>query len=209
MIERLTAGELVHKASKDNTKYLAREVGEAINDSTFENMLACREYYNKIYDEDKYCIVLQKATDPLIKGVIRRKFYAWMYLPSPRPDQAVFLYNKRTDTFEKRLWVLPNSILMAKLASTTDVIPKEYLTMQAWSIAFYKGTFWEYIRHEHDIDMLSEHEYFELHKPELLKAGGKLPDATFTDPFDFSKVAIEKIIDTKTAAGNESVLQSC
>jgi hypothetical protein len=71
--------------------------------------------------------------------------------------------------------------------------------MQAWSVAFFKGTFWEYIRHEHDINMPSEHEYFLSHRQELIEAGCKVPDPSYTEPFDFSKIAIEKIVDTQTA----------
>ncbi len=203
MTERLTAGELARKASQDTTKYLAREVGEAICDKTYDNLVDCLRYYNQIYDEDEYCLVMQKATDPLIKGVIRRKFYGWLYLPSPRPDQAVFLYNKRSDTITKRLWVLPNPILMAKLATSNVIVPKEYETMQAWTVAFYKGVFWEYIRHEHNIDMLSESEYISAHREELIKAGCKIPDSSFSEPFDFDKVSIEKIVDTQAAVINE------
>ena len=201
VIQRVTAGELAHKAAQDNTKYEAREVGHAIVDDVHKELLECRTIYNRIFDEDEYCLVLQYATDPLIKGLKRKKFYGWLYLPSPRPDQAVFLYNKRTDTITKRLWVLPNSILMAKLAETM-IVPKEYELMQAWSTAFYKGTFWEFIRYQHNIDMLSESEYLSAHREELIKAGCKIPDATYSEPFDFSKVSIEKIVDTQTAVVN-------
>ena len=198
-MQRQTAGELAKKASQDNTKYLAREVGEAICDSTYENLVKCVRHYNTVYDEDEYCVIMQKATDPLIKGLIRRKYYAWMYLPKPRPDQAVLLYNKRKDQFVKRLWVLPDARLMSYLASTNVIVPKEYETMQAWSVAFYKGTFWEYIRHEHNISMLSEYEYFNLHRDELLKAGCKLPTADSAEAFDFGKISIEKVVDSQEA----------
>lgn len=195
MTERITAGELAHKASQDNTKYLAREVGEAIVDDTYAEMLKCRDHYNKIFDEEEYCIVIQKATDPLIKGLVRRKFYGWLYLPSPRPDQTVFLYSRKADVFIKRLWVLPNAILMAKLANTS-VVPAEYKTMQAWTAAFYAGTFWEYIRYEHNINMLSESEYLSANREKLIQAGCKIPDSSFSEPFDFDKVQVKKVVDT-------------
>ena len=86
---------------------------------------------------------------------------------------------------------------MAQLASTYTLVPKEYQEMQAWSVAFYNKTFWEFIRYQHNIDMLSEHEYFLKHREELIKAGCKLPDSSVPEPFDFSKVQIEKIVDTK------------
>ncbi len=199
MTQRIAAGELSHKAQKDKTDYNLLELGNAITDDIHEELRECREIYNKIFDENEYCIVRVIASDPLIKTAHRYKYYGWLYLPSPRPDQTVFLYDKTKDMFTKRLWSLPSAARMAQLASTSCIVPKEYEKMQAWSVAFFKGTFWEYIRHEHKIDMLSEHEYFLAHRDELIKAGCKVPDSSFTDPFDFSKVAIEKIIDTQAA----------
>ena len=199
MTERITAGELSKKALSDKTDYNLLELGHALTDNILEKLQECRTFYNQIYDENEYCIVRQGATDCLIKTSKRYKYYGWLYLPSPRPDQTVFLYNKSLDTFTKRLWSLPSAARMAQLATTMTFVPKEYQKMQAWSVAFFKGTFWEYIRYEHSIDMPSEHEYFLAHREELIKAGCKVPDSTFSDPFDFSKIAIEKIIDTKTA----------
>jgi hypothetical protein len=199
--KRKTAGELSQSAQKDQTDYNCLELGHAIADTITEKLRECRTKYNPIFDEDEYCIVRQQATDCLIKTVKRTKYYGWLYLPSPRPDQTVFLYNKGLDQFTKRLWSLPSAARMAQLASTSTFVPKEYQQMQAWSVAFFKGTFWEYIRHQHGIDMLSEHEFFLANREELIKAGCKVPDSTFSEPFDFDKVAIEKIVDTKTAMG--------
>ena len=199
---RLTAGELSKKAASDTTKYDALEVGYAMADDIGVHIRECIEKHRNIIDEPEFCIVMVIAKDPIIKNLTRRKFYAWPYLPSPRPNQAVFLYNKSLDTITKRLWVLPSDMVMAELAGSGIIVAKRYEKMQAWSVAFFKGTFWEYIRHEHNIDMLSEHEYFLANREKLIKAGCKLPDATTSHPFDFSKIAIEKIVDTKTAVAN-------
>lgn len=199
MTERITAGELSKKALSDQTKYDALEVGHAMVDDIAIHLREAIEKHKQIIDEKEFCVVMIIAKDPLIKNLIRRKFYCWPYLPKPRPNQAVFLYNKQLDKITKRLWVLPSDMVMAELAGTQVIVHKRYKTMQAWSVAFFKGTFWEYIRFEHKIDMPSEHEYFLAHREELVKSGCKLPDATFADPFDFSKIAIEKIVDTKTA----------
>jgi hypothetical protein len=134
------------------------------------------------------------ADDPLISNLKRFKYYGWLYLPSPRPNQAVFLYNKVKDTI-RRLWVLPSAAVMAELAGTNVIVHKRYETMQAWSVAFFKGEFWEYIRHEHGIDTLSEQEFILAHRDELLKAGCKIPNSDFSDPFDFSKVSVKQVID--------------
>jgi len=194
----MTAGELSRKASADTTKYDALEVGHAMTDDVMDEIRECINNHNKILDEDEYCIVRLIASDPLIKNAKRIKYYAWLYLPKPRPNQAVFLYNKRTDKI-KRLWVLPCAEVMAELAGSDLLVHKRYQTMQAWSVAFFKGTFWEYIRHEHDINMLSEHEYFLKHREELIKAGCKIPDMPISEPFDFSKIEVNNIVDTQAA----------
>src|SRR6185503_19497483 len=151
VIEHTTAGQLQKKAKSDTTDYNLLELGHAVTDDILEELRTCREIHNKIFDENEYCIVRQGALDPLLCTVKRYKYYGWLYLPKPRPDQTVFLYNKATDTFTKRLWSLPSAARMAQLASTTTIVPKEYKEMQAWSVAFFKGTFWEYIRYQHDI----------------------------------------------------------
>ncbi len=91
---------------------------------------------------------------------------------------------------------------MAELAGTNIIVHKKYQTMQAWSVAFFKGTFWEYIRHEHNIKMPSEHEYFLANRDKLIQAGCKIPGSLDTEPFDFSKIAIEKIVDTQNTLLN-------
>ncbi len=191
---RVTAGELSHKALTDTTKYDSREVGHAMTDDVMPEIRKCIALHDPIIDENEYCIVRVIADDPLISNLKRFKYYGWLYLPSPRPNQAVFLYNKAKDTI-RRLWVLPSAAVMAELAGTNIIVHKHYETMQAWSVAFFKGEFWEYIRHEHGIDMLSEQEYILAHRDELLKAGCKIPNADFTDPFDFSKISVKQVVD--------------
>ncbi len=197
--KRLTAGELSRKAQSDTTKYDALEVGHALADDIAIHLRKSIDHYKNIILENEFCVVMVIASDPLIKNAIRRKFYCWPYLPSPRPNQVVFLYNKGKDDITKRLWVLPSAMVMAELAATDIIVHKRYQTMQAWSVAFFKGTFWEYIRHEHNINMPSEHEYFLAHREELIKAGCKIPDAGFIEPFDFSQIQIKQVIDTKEA----------
>lgn len=194
----ITAGELAHKALSDTTKYDALEVGHAMADDISKHLYDSISAHKSIIDEQEFCVVMVIAKDPLIRNLVRRKFYCWPYLPKPRPNQAVFLYNRALDRITKRLWVLPCDMVMAELA-TGIAVDKRYETMQAWSIAFYKGTFWEYIRYEHDIDMLSEHEYFLKHRQKLIDAGCKIPKGIVREPFDFDKVQIKKIIHPNAA----------
>ena len=196
MKNRITAGELSRKALSDKTKYNAREVGYAMVDDVAKELQIAAHNYREMIGEDEYCVVMVIASDPLICNLKRRKCYCWPYLPSPRPNQSVFLYSKVQDRFLKRLWVLPSDVVMAELASLA-IVDKRYQTMQAWSVAFFQGRFWEYIRHEHGIDMLSETEYMSHHRQELMQAGCKLSDRRITEPFDFSKININKIVDTQ------------
>lgn len=199
---RISAGELSRKAMSDATRYDSREVGHAMADDIDKHLYESIQKHKNIINESQFCVVMVIAKDPLIKNLIRRKFYCWPYLPKPRPNQAVFLYDKDSDKIVKRLWVLPSDMVMAELAGTSVIVHKQYATMQAWSVAFFKGTFWEYIRHEHQIDMPSEHEYFLQHREELIKAGCQIPNTGFCEAFDFDKIAIEKIIDTQAAMAN-------
>ena len=117
----------------------------------------------------------------------------------------------------KRLWVLPNAESMAKL-SEMIVVADHYKNMKIWCDAFFHGWvykkedntwrnttpthFFKVIRKQHGIDMLSESEYLNLHREELIKAGCKEVNTTLTDAFDFSKVATYKVINSDATVGD-------
>jgi hypothetical protein len=204
---RVSAGELSKKALSDTTKYDALEVGHAMADDISVHLDECIEKHLAYVDAagehafaklDEFTVVMVIAKDNLIANVIRRKFYCCPFLPSPRPNQAVFLYRRSVGRIAKRLWVLPSDLVMAELASLA-VVDKRYQTMQAWSVAFFEGKFWEYIRHESGIDMLSQEEYLSKHRKELVEAGCDLFDPDRSKAFDFDKIHIKKIIDTQEA----------
>lgn len=204
---RVSAGELSRKAMADTTRYDATDVGHAMADDIEKHLEECLEKHLSYVDQegkhsfamlDEFCVVMVLAKDNLIKNVIRRKFYCSPFLPSPRPNQAVFLYSKGQGRIIKRLWVLPSDQVMAELASLA-VVDKRYKTMQAWSVAFFEGKFWEYVRYESGTKMLSQQEYISQHREELIQAGCKLLDPSYTQAFDFDKINIEKVIDTQEA----------
>lgn len=195
--KRLTAGELSLKASSDTTRYKSLEVAHALTEDIAVELMKCAHRHNPIFNEKEYCIGYVIASDPLIKNVMRKKFFAMLYLPSPRPNQAVFLYNKVQDRFTKRLWVLPNAATMAELSEMSVVDPK-YKTMKGWCDAFFDLNFWPYIRKQHGIDMLSESEYLNAHREELIKAGCKDGKPPLPEPFDFSKIAVKQVINPDT-----------
>lgn len=203
--QRKTAGEISNKLRQDTTKYNALEVGHAMTDDIEKHLYESVNIYKNMIDEDEFCVVMVLASDPLLCNAVRRKFYCWPYLPKPRPNQTVFLYNKSLDKITKLLWCLPPDMVMAELASLSRV-DKRYSTMRAWSIAFFNGCFWNYVRKDKDITMLSEHEYFLQHREELVKAGCKLPDSDSTEPFDFSKIQINNVIDTQTPVDHQGIL---
>lgn len=191
-----TAGELANKALSDTTKYDPLEVGYAINDDLGEQLQECINTHNKIFDMEEYCVCYVLARDPLIHNALRRKFYAFPYLPSPRPNQTVYYYNKVKDEIRPRpLWVLPNAETMIELYLMTNPA-KKYETMKRWSMAFFDGCFWEYIRRESKINMLSESEFLQANREELIKAGGKLPNPGISEPLDLAKIAVEKVVDS-------------
>lgn len=211
-----TAGDISRRILLDQTKYDAREVGHAMADDIPHQLDVCINNHLMSPGSDNtfpwrdlpmFCVVMQIAEDPLIKTVKRRKFYACPFLPSPRPNQAVFLFTRREGKITKRLWVLPSDMVMAELASLC-VVDKRYTTMQAWSIAFFQGTFWEYIRHEHNIDLLSQEEFLLKHRKELIEAGCELFDPNRSHEFDFSKIHIKKVVDPQESLVNQDVFNA-
>lgn len=205
MIE--TAGQIQNKLNKDTTKYNALEVGHAMTNDIEKHLYEAVKNYENMIDEPEFCVVMVIAKDPLLSNVVRRKFYCWPYLPKPRPNQAVFLYSKSASKITKRLWVLPSDMVMAELASLATVHTR-YKTMQAWSVAFFEGRFWEFIRYQHDITLQSESEYLADHRDELIKSGCKLPGPGDSEPFDFSKIHIKKVVDAPEPLPNKDVFSS-
>ena len=199
MTERKTAGALSLKAAADKVKYDPLELAYALTDDIIEQLWICANRHKDIFGEDEYFLTLNIASDPLIAGIRRHKYAAWLYMPSPRPEQSCFLYNKITNKI-KRLWTLPKAETMALLSEESPYkVSKAWKQTKGWVDAFYKLKFWEYIRKEHEISHLSEHEYLKANRDKLVQAGAKECDPGFTEPFDFSKVKIDHIIDTKTA----------
>ncbi len=193
--KRETVGALAVKAASDSTKYDLIELSHALTDDLARELMVCAHRHRQIFDEDEYCVGYVIASDPLIKGVMRRKFFAYLYLPSPRPDQCIFLYNKKQDRFVKRLWTLPNYITMAELSEST-IVDHKYKEMKGWCDAFYSFKFWPYIRKQHGIKMLSESEYLNANREKLIKAGCKEVKPSATEAFDFGKITTNKVVNS-------------
>lgn len=197
MNKRKTAGEMSLKAASDNTVYDPLEVAHALTDDICEQLRICAHTHSKIFDEDEFFLILVIASDPLIQGIRRHKYTAFPYLPQPRPQQTVFLFNKHTQSY-KRLWALPNAKTMAIISEMIHVSP-EWENTKIWCDAFFAHTFFNTIRKQHNISHLSEREYLNANRAELIKAGCNEVESDVSNPFDFSKVAVEKVVDKNKA----------
>lgn len=201
-----TAGEKANKALKDEAKYNPQDIAHGMAEDIFKGLQESVELYYPHIEQEQFCAVYVRAADPLIPNLIRNKFYCWPWLPKPRPDQGVFLFDKRVNNFTKRLWVLPPPHTMAELASSQELLMAEpYRNMRDWSVAFFKGTFWEFIRYQHDIDMLSQDEYMKLHGKELFEPDGDFANGGITETFDFSKITVGQHADSGDASPSQSV----
>lgn len=218
MSERKTAGELSLKASSDSVKYDLLEVGYALTEGVMEQLLICAERHDKIFDETEYCLILVVAGDPLIPNGRRHKYTAFPYLPQPRPQQSVYLWNKVKQQVTKRLWALPGAKTMAVI-SEMGYVSQEWRETKGWCDAFYGYKFFEHIRKQHEIFLPSESEYLESNREKLEKAcemirlnthSEKLIESINEDchplipkSFDFSKVTSNKVIDPDVTLSNK------
>lgn len=199
-MRRKTVGAQAVKARSDTTKYDPLEVAHALTNDIITQLEICGERHAPIFDEEEYCLVLIVASDPLIAGVRRHKYAALLYLPKPRPQQSVFLYNKKTRVI-KRLWSMPDAKVMATISEMSYVDPKWQKT-KAWCDAFFRGDFHPFIRHQYGISMLSEKEYLELNREKLIQSGGQPVDPGFTEAFDFSKITTNQVIESNIPFSN-------
>ena len=185
------------KAASDNTVYDPLEVAHALTDDICEQLRICANTHSKIFDEDEFFLILVIASDPLIQMVRRHKYTAFPYMPQPRPQQTVFLFNKQTQACT-RLWALPNAKTMAIISEMHHVAP-EWTNTKYWCDAFFNHTFFNSIRKQYGISHLSEREYLNANRAELIQAGCNEFKGDSSDSFDFSKVAVEKVINKNEA----------
>ncbi len=186
MKKRETAGELSIKAANDTTKYDPIEVGHALTDEVYDQLCICADRHEKIIAEDEFFLVIIVAGDPLIKNVRRHKYCALLFLPQPRPQQTVFLYNRHTQRF-RRLWSLPDARTMAIIDELDHVAPR-WQNTKTWVRFFYSGDFFNHIRKETGITHLAEHEFLSAHAHEKVEPTSDNGAPGFSNPFDFSKI---------------------
>lgn len=190
MLQSKTAGEIQNEiVKKERESYTAYDLGYAISDDLDEQVSECIQKHINTFAKPEFCVVMQLAKDPLLVTVVRRKFYAWPYLPSPNPSQSVWLYKDGRVRF---LWALPDALTMIRLTETTLIDPA-YQRMKEWSDWYYNQSFWKNIRDQHKIDMLAEWEFNRRNR----KQGGKFIDdqtlGHFADSCYLPEVRIKKL----------------
>lgn len=204
MKKRKTAGELSLKASSDSTRYDLMEVAEAALSDVPAQVFQCAHDHMHLINEPEFCVVMVRAGDPLIHNVVRKKLYSWIFLPDPRPEQAVFLYRKANDSL-KLLWSLPSAKVMSVTSEMPYVAP-QWKSTKRWSDYFFSGNFHNLIRKEHGIKLESQKEYLNANHEELIKAGCQHFQSGTPDAFDFSKITTNQIVNTDTTIPNKSIL---
>lgn len=191
-IRNETAGVLANRALANDDED-AWDMARTWTKDILSEVWKCVDHAKKNCPDPEFCVVMLYARDCVIKNAIRRKFYAWPWMPQPRPSQSVWLYRKSSDDIQG-LWCLPEAYSMARLSEDIS-IPKEYHNMSAWCRSFFSGTFSQDIRKQAGIDLLTEEEYTRKFHPELLKTGKtSVNDSLFSgaDPFDFSKPFVKQ-----------------
>ncbi len=206
MTAHMTAGAKSLKAAGDSSRYCGIEVAEAqmhdVSKQVFKN---AHDHVDK-FDEPEFFVVMVRASDPLIHGLVRQKFYSYPYLPSPRPEQAVWIYYKAQDRV-KFLWSLPPAKVMAAL-SEANVVDKKWKRSKGWCDAFFDGSFWTHIRKESNLTHLSEHEYLHANREKLIQASGDQVAPLDSDAFDFSQITTNQVINSKTVGSDQGVFDN-
>ena len=186
-----TAGQLSHQAAKDTNEYCAFDVSNEMVKDIESQVWECINNHKETFDSDEFCVVMLIAGDKILCNLVRRKFYAWPFLPKPRTSQTVWLYNKLTQTV-RMLWCLPTADTVAQLTMMINIDPA-YKNMQRWSHYFYTTKFWDMIRKEHGIKMLSEEEHLEVISKKGTHSLADDISPIATNPFDVMKADTEQV----------------
>lgn len=207
MKRRKTAGELHAKAISDSTKYKVDEVAEAACQDVLEHATECARRHHDVIDEPEFFVVMLMGNDSILSTVTRCKFYAWPFLPEPRPLQTVWHYRKSTQEL-KFLWALPDADGIAILSYMTDV-KRRYKRMKRWCDWFFTGTFAAHVRQTWErSDWLTEKEFRDLHSAELAQAVADKHEALASDPTKLANIDTSEISHAMNAVTGKNRLDS-
>lgn len=189
-----TAGSLSAKAASDHDSYDLMDIGIEMSKDVTEQVWECIDLHRDRFDADEFCVVMQYASDCVLSNLIRRKFYAWPFLPKPRPSQTVWHYHRPSDTV-RMLWVLPAADTMVILSELISPDPA-YKNMARWSRWFFTRDYWKNIRKEAGINMPSEEEHVERLRREQRHSPSDDVSPSVTNAFDAPRVNPKKVVDS-------------
>lgn len=204
-----TAGEIHnYLRQKPDENVDPRDLAHAFCDETFRGVVECIERHFDTFNEKltQFCVMCTLCHgEGNLKYLVRRKFCALPWLPTPFPYQSVWIYDKPKDVCTL-LWSLPGPAKMATLSEEYSFLAEDQ-RMKIWCDAFFKGapTFWKTIRKMHNIDLLSESEIAERN----WEKGDKSIDQDFpelgADTFYLPEIRIKKLETESYAARNQPV----
>jgi hypothetical protein len=188
---KITAGEKCFKASQDTSFHDPLDIAMADLEGVYENLTQCAHSHISKIGEPHFFIVMLICTDVLIKGLQRRKFYADIFLPDPRPNQLVCMYEKKLDSM-KRIWSLPSPAVMAVISST-DLVDDVWKMTKYWCDAFYNRDFHQKIRDQWKITDLSREESKKssLYRENIIKFRSQNDCPFLSKPFDAFKTVVQ------------------
>ena len=192
--DRPILSDLANKVARDSAGYSVFESATAWSQDIMEQVEVCAEKHKDTFDSGEFCVVMIYADEPLIKGMKRRKFYAWPFLPKPRASQTVW-YVRPKHNVVRMLWALPAADTIASLALMVNVDPS-YRNMKRWSEWIYEPGFYEKARKEFGISMLSEEEHLEVMRKKNPQLVGEDLGPTPTNPIDSIKFAAQEVADS-------------
>lgn len=198
----MTAGEAEKKIREDRTVYKAMEVAEAACHDIMQQVEICADTHHHIIDEPEFFVVMLLGDDSVLKTVTRRKFYAYPFLPSPRPNQSVWAYYKKSKSLQF-LWALPEPMTMAALSTMTAVDPA-YRNMKMWSDWFYSGRFSHYVREFfHKQHWVTEKQYLRAHSAKFIEAMKNRDSRLGADTTNSLDVDVQKLIDARKTGSDQ------
>lgn len=162
-----TTAQINNENLKDTTNYDAMEIAEQGVNTLEKQLQIAIDRGRQQFSENVFSVIMLFKQDPRQTTVLKRVFTASPFMPKPRPDQAVWVYNRITDklTF---MWSLPNAHITSCL-SVMLAPPKYWQRTATWCRAFFEGRLVDLIRKETGITLETEREFLRSHREELAK----------------------------------------
>lgn len=174
-----TTAQISNELMKDRTKYKSMEVAEQQLLSLPKQLEELIERAEKELEEDTFALVMILKKDFRMPYVVKRIFFYSAFLPKPMPDQAVWVYNRKTQklTF---MWSLPEPEGCAYLSYMVQVDPKWKRTAD-WCKGYFNKTLIDQRRKETGVKLETESEFLELNRNKLTNALSNYQEGLLAD----------------------------